>query len=124
MRHIRKSLASLLYTVALCFLLTFGWRRAAAQEVQQKGPAASQGKNTEKVDKPGKTSNPAQIELLETKVRFETDGDSHKEVHTLVKINSELGVRQFAQLNFDFNRSFESVEIPMVHITHASGGTA
>src|SRR5437867_417598 len=68
MRHIRKSLASLLYTVALCFLLTFGWRRAAAQEVQQKGPAASQGKNTEKGDKPEKTSNPAQIELLEYRV--------------------------------------------------------
>ena len=42
----------------------------------------------------------------------------------MVKIHSELGVRQFAQLNFDFNRSFESVEIPMVHITHSSGGTA
>jgi len=62
--------------------------------------------------------------LLETKVRFETNGDSRKEVHALAKIHSELGVRQFAQLNFDFNRSFESVEIPMVHITHPSGGTA
>src|SRR5690349_20384877 len=124
MRHIRKRLASLLYTVALCSLLTFGWQCAAAQEVQQKAPAAPLGKNTEKADKSEKPSNPAQIELLESKVRFETNGDSRKEVHTLVKINSELGVRQFAQLNFDFNRSFESVEIPMVHITHASGGTA
>jgi Domain of Unknown Function with PDB structure (DUF3857) len=68
--------------------------------------------------------NPAQIELLETKYRFETNGDSRKEVHTRVRINNELGVRQFARLNFDFNRSFQAVEIPLVHITHPSGGSA
>src|SRR5216683_6327621 len=68
--------------------------------------------------------NPAQIELLETRIRFEANGDSRKEVHALVHINNELGVRQFARLNFDYNRSFESVEIPLVHITHPSGGTA
>src|SRR5262249_10507353 len=56
--------------------------------------------------------------------RFETNGDSRKEVHALVKINSELGVRQFARLNFDYNRGFQSVEIPLVHITHANGGTS
>jgi hypothetical protein len=68
--------------------------------------------------------NAAQIELLETKYRFETNGDSRKVVHARVRINNELGVRQFARLNFDFNRSFQSVEIPMVRVTHASGGTA
>ena len=68
--------------------------------------------------------NPAQIELLETRYRFETNGDSRKEVHTRVRINNELGVRQFARLNFDFNRSFQAVEIPLVHITHPSGGIA
>ena len=68
--------------------------------------------------------NPYQIELLETRCRFEANGDSRKEVHTRVRINNELGVRQFARLNFDFNRSFQSIEIPLVHITHPSGGTA
>ncbi len=67
---------------------------------------------------------PAQLTLLETSYRFEADGSSRKEVHTVVKINSELGVRQFAHLNFDFNRAFETVEIPLVRVTHASGGTA
>ena len=67
---------------------------------------------------------PARLELLETHYRFEADGSSRKEVHTIVKINSELGVRQFAHLNFDYNRAFESVEIPLVRVTHASGGTA
>src|ERR1043166_5498423 len=68
--------------------------------------------------------NAAQIEVLETKYRFETNGDSRKEVHARVRINNELGARQFARLNFDFNRGFQSVEIPQVRITHASGGTA
>ena len=68
--------------------------------------------------------NAAQIELLETKYRFESNGDSRKEVHARVRINNELGARQFARLNFDFNRSFQSVEIPLVRVTHAGGGTA
>ena len=82
----------------------------------QQQPGQSAGKQTE-------PQTPAQIELLETKIRFETNGDSRKEVHTRVKINSELGVRQFARLNFDYNRSFESIDLPLVHITHPSGGT-
>src|SRR5882762_10021018 len=81
-------------------------------------------KKAEKAASPEKTENPAQIEQLETHYRFEANGDSRKEVHARVHINSELGVRQFARLNFDYNRSFESIEIPLVHITHPSGGTA
>jgi uncharacterized protein DUF3857 len=73
---------------------------------------------------PAATETPAQIELLETKIRFEANGDCRKEVHTRVRINSELGARQFAHLNFNFNRAFEKVEIPLVHITHESGGSA
>lgn len=96
-------------------------QKKTAQEIPKKSEIAG---NPEKADQPEKVAHPAQIELLETKVQFETNGDSRKEVHALVKIHSEPGVRQFAQLNFDFNRSFESVEIPMVHIIHASGGTA
>ncbi len=99
-----------LFGVAL-FVLLFP---AHAQET--KPPAPSKPTPAE--------TNPAQIELLETKYRFEANGDSRKEVHTRVKINSELGVRQFARLNFDFNRSFQSVEIPLVRVTHPSGGIA
>jgi Domain of Unknown Function with PDB structure (DUF3857) len=85
---------------------------------QQTNPAA-------KESTPAPTEkNAAQIELLETKYRFETNGDSRKEVHARVRINNELGARQFARLNFDFNSSFQSVEIPFVRVTHASGGTA
>jgi len=119
-----KGSALLLYAAAVCFFFTTEWRTVGIQQAQQKAAAEPAAKNSEKADQPEKAAHPAQIELLETKVRFESNGDSRKEVHALVKIHSELGVRQFAQLNFDFNRSFESVEIPMVHIIHSSGGTA
>ena len=122
-KPLRKRSALLLYTAAAYFLITAGWRTAAAQQAQQKPSVEPAAKSAEKADKPETAAHPAQIELLETKVRFEANGDSRKEVYALVKINSELGVRQFAQLNFDFNRSFESVEIPMLHVTHSSGGT-
>ena len=86
--------------------------------------SAQQAAPTAKDSKPASTEkNPAQIELLETKYRFASNGDSRKEVHARVRINNELGARQFARLNFDFNRSFQSVEIPLIRVTHTSGGT-
>jgi len=91
-----------------------------AQESPQKPAEKTAAKDSASTE----PKNPAQIELLETKVRFESNGDSRKEVHTLVRINSELGVRQFARLNFDYNRSYQSIDIPLVRITHPSGGTA
>ena len=67
---------------------------------------------------------PAKIGLLDTRIRVEVNGDLRKHVHTRIHINNELGVRQFAHLNFDYNRAYQQIEIPSVHITHASGGTA
>ncbi|GAC1661884.1 MAG: hypothetical protein NVS9B4_14780 [Candidatus Acidiferrum sp.] len=67
---------------------------------------------------------PAELELLDTTMRFEADGTSRKEVHTRVRINNELGARQFGRLTFDYNRAFENVEIPLVRVTHPSGGTS
>lgn len=122
-RH-RRLPISCLYKSTAFFLFTFAAHLALGQESPQKPEEKTGEKSSEKTAPTEKAQNPAQIELLETKVRFETNGDSRKEVHALVKINSELGVRQFARLNFDFNRSFESIEIPLVHVTHTSGGTA
>jgi hypothetical protein len=79
---------------------------------------------TKPSEKPAPPEAPAQIELLETHIRFEPNGESRKEVHTRVHINNELGVRQFARIGFNYNRSFEQIEIPQIHITHATGGTA
>jgi hypothetical protein len=89
---------------------------ALCRAQQPRPPAESKPAPAEK--------NAAQIELLETTYRFEPNGDSRKEVHTRVHINNEIGARQFARLHFDFNRSFQAVEIPLVRVTHASGGTA
>jgi hypothetical protein len=118
LRTFRGLLAAGIFVLALCH------KPALAQEPGQKPAEKPAVKPAEKSPAPEKIVNPAQIELLETKVRFESNGDSRKEVHTIVKINSEVGARQFARLTFDFNRSFETVEIPFVRITHAAGGTA
>lgn len=119
-----RSLIPIYSLVAILLLLPPCVHVAKGQEAPQKAQEQAAAKNAEKSSATGSAENPAQIELLETRIRFETNGDSRKEVHTRVKINSELGVRQFARLNFDYNRSFESVELPLVRITHPSGGTA
>ena len=108
---------AVLFSLSILFSAVNVFAQAPPEAPKEQPAAAAQ-------EKPPVPPNAAQIELLETKYRFEENGDSRKEVHALVKINSELGVRQFARLNFDYNRSFQSVEIPLVHITHASGGTA
>jgi hypothetical protein len=81
-------------------------------------------KPAEKEKSAAKPALPFQIQLLETHIRFEANGDSRKEVHTLVKLNNILGAREFARLTFDYNRAFQQVDIPLVRITHANGGTS
>ena len=93
-------------------------------------PAAKPADTAPPIEKPAapkseeKPARPFQIQLLETHIRFETNGDSRKEVHTIVKINDLAGARQFSRLGFDYNRAFQQVEIPLVKITHANGGTS
>jgi len=88
----------------------------------QDPPEKAQEKVAEKrLEKP---ELPFQIQLLETQIRVESNGDARKEVHTVVKINNILGARQFARISFDYNRSFQQVEIPLVRIRHANGGTS
>jgi hypothetical protein len=109
---------------ALCFLSAPATRpvQATQQKPDGKLPEKIQEKNQEKSAAKSPPKIPAEIELLETRIRFDTDGSSRKEVHARIKINDELGARQFARLNFDFNRAFEQIEIPLVRITHPSGG--
>src|SRR5208283_2306819 len=99
-----------------------------AQEVGQKAAEPAEKTAKEKAAGPEKTASqpelPFQIQLLETHIRFENNGDSRKEVHTIVKINDLLGARQFARLTFDYNPGFQLVEIPLVRISHANGGTS
>jgi len=122
----RFFLSAISVAAAICFLGAAEARPRPPQDTSQK-PAekVSESRQEKSQEKPGTKPAPklpAEIELLETHIRFDTDGSSRKEVHALVKINDELGVRQFARLNFDFNRSFEQIEIPLVRITHTNGG--
>ena len=103
-----------------CLALLCLARPLRAQDAQPK-PAE---KATPSEQAPTQVQAPAQIELLETAIRFEANGDSRKEIHARVHINNELGARQFASLSFSYDRAFQKVGIPLLRITHASGGTA
>lgn len=103
----------------VCSGLAGGWGQAPGKPGEK--PAEPGAANEKQAGKP---ELPFQIQLLETHIRFEANGDSRKEVHTIVKINNILGARQFARISFDYNRSFEQVEIPLVRIRHANGGTS
>ncbi|MGB2632959.1 MAG: DUF3857 domain-containing protein [Candidatus Acidiferrum sp.] len=101
-----------------------------AQEPAGKPPVAKTGeekptaKDKEQDQVPDKPQLPFQIQLLETQMRFEANGDSRKEVHTIVKIINILGAKEFARISFDYDRAFQQVEIPMVRVNHANGGTS
>ncbi|HET6931127.1 MAG TPA: DUF3857 domain-containing protein [Candidatus Acidoferrum sp.] len=96
-----------------------------AQEPAAKPPDKTKSGDTAAAPKPeDKPVLPFQIQLLETHIRFETNGDSRKDVHTIVRINDPAGARQFSRLGFDYNRAFQQVEIPLVKVTHANGGTS
>jgi hypothetical protein len=111
---------SLWLVCGLILFFAFGAWPARCQKAAS-SPAQQAAKTPEASDKqPGL---PAEIELLETRVRFEENGDSRKEVHTRVHINNELGAREFARLTFGYNRSFQQIEFPLVRITHSGGGT-
>ena len=106
----------------LCAALCAG---ALAQEPAVKPPdQANPNEKPVATKTEEKPALPFQIQLLETHIRFETNGDSRKEVHTIVKINDLAGARQFSRLGFDYNRAFQQVEIPLVKIIHANGGTS
>jgi hypothetical protein len=106
---------------ALILLCAFG--RLPARSQEPVSPATKQApKSPQASEKVAEL--PALIELLETRVRFEANGDSRKEVHTRVHINNELGARQFARLAFDYNRSFQQIEFALVRVTHSDGGIA
>lgn len=102
----------------------FAMAGIGAQEPNGKAAQTPTDKPTVSDKSADKTTIPFQIQLLETHVRFEANGDSHKEVHTIVKLNNAVGAHEFSRIAFDYNRGFQQVEIPMVRITHANGGTS
>ena len=125
MKSIRAFLSAIPTVVILFLAASVAMPRQAespAQGPPEKSSEKIQDKSQAKPAAKASPEVPAKIELLETRIRFESNGDSRKEVHARVKINDELGVRQFARLSFDFNRSFEQIEIPLVQITHPNGG--
>jgi hypothetical protein len=106
-----------------------GWFRAGQEPARPPArlaaaPPAQPEPKPQNDETPAKPHLPFEIALLETHIRFAANGDWRKEVHTIVKIVNVLGAQQFARISFDYNRSFEMVEIPLVRVRHANGGTS
>jgi Domain of Unknown Function with PDB structure (DUF3857) len=110
--------------IATALLLLFAALAAHAQAASTRRPEKTSEKAESPDDKSEKAANPFLVQLLETHFRFEATGDSRKEVHTVVKLNNLVGAQEFARLAFDYDRSFQQIQIPMVRITHANGGTS
>jgi Domain of Unknown Function with PDB structure (DUF3857) len=109
----------------LAFVGMMGGTLGAWTQEPAPKPTEKTSQAPEEKEKPaGKPELPFQIQLLETHIRFESNGDARKEVHTIVKIINILGARQFSRISFDYNRSFQQVEIPLVRVSHANGGTS
>src|ERR1700746_3991910 len=72
---------------AVGYLAWSGLAGAWGQEAPVK-PAEKPAETAAATEK--KPELPFQIQLLETHIRFEANGDSRKEVHTIVKINNIL----------------------------------
>lgn len=109
----------------LALVGTLGSTPGARTQERAAKPTEKTSQAPDEKEKPaGKPELPFQVQLLETHVRFESNGDSRKEVHTIVKIINILGARQFSRISFDYNRSFQQVEIPLVRVSHANGGTS
>jgi len=120
----RPSLQRLLFIAAVVLWVTtaaFPQTQAPTQSPDEKPAAKTAPAAAAKKERP---QLPFQIQLLDTTIRFEANGDSRKEVHTIVKIINILGAQQFGRISFDYNRGFQSVEIPLVRVSHANGGTS
>lgn len=102
-----------------CSLATRAQEPAGKTALEPKEKTAEQKEKAEE-----KPQLPFVVQLLETQVHFEANGDSRKEVHTIVKILNILGAQQFARISFDYNRSFQRIEIPLVRVKHVNGGTS
>jgi hypothetical protein len=118
---------ALLRRTAFLAAILFCWGGGAVHPRAQgpgSKPSAVAPEQTQKEKSTSKPELPFQIQLLETQVRFAANGDSRKEVHTIVKIINILGAHQFARISFDYDRAFQQIEIPLVRVSHANGGTS
>lgn len=113
------------FLAAILFYWGGGAVHARVQEPASKPSLVAPEHTPAQKEKPsGNPELPFQIQRLETQVRFEANGDSRKEVHAIVKIINVLGARQFARISFDYDRAFQQIEIPLVRVSHANGGTS
>ena len=98
-----------------------GQSQGLPQPLPQK-PIEENTEPTQK-DKTDYSQEPFVFEQISTRVRFEDDGTSARELRVRVRMHSEAGVQRLGQLVFGYNAANEALEVGQVEVRKASGGT-
>src|SRR5579859_981247 len=72
-------------------------------------PAPTPSDHPSKTGEASFASEPYVIELLQTDVRFESDGKGQRDMHTRIRVQSESAVREFGLLVYPYMASFENL---------------
>lgn len=66
-------------------------------------------------------SEPAIVEALHTRVRYENDGRGERSIEARVIVLTEQGVRDWGQLSFAYSSAFETLDIETLEVRKADG---
>ena len=75
-----------------------------------------------KLDNQSFASEPYVIELVQNKLRFESDGKGLRELHIRIRVQSESAIREFGVLVYPYSASFENLDVLYVRV-HKQDGT-
>ena len=67
------------------------------------------------------SKEPYVFDLIQSKVRFEADGKSQRELTSRVRIQSESAVRSLGLLTYSFASSFETLDVVCVRVRKPDG---
>jgi len=109
MRRFPRSLRCLFFSF---FMLTPAFPQSPA--VAPMSPA--------KLDNQSFASEPYVIELVQNKLRFESDGKGLRELHIRIRVQSESAIREFGVLVYPYSASFENLDVLYVRV-HKQDGT-
>ena len=93
-----------------------GGLERVAPEYPEARNAGIQGTPSQDFSKEG-----AVIEQWTTRVVFQSDGTSTRDVRSRVRVHSDAGVRQYGVLRLPYQASVESIEVQDVRVTNPNG---
>ena len=107
-----------LSTVGFLLLCFFALTPLFAQ-----APAPTPSDHPSKTGETSFASEPYVIELLQTDVRFESDGKGQRDMHIRIRVQSESAVREFGLLVYPHMASFENLDVLYARVHKPDGTT-